>query len=69
MKSWISGRCSRIRSAFTWMTGIFGDARKIYYGYVDPKTGKSYMFQSDDVMHFKTWYSLDGVTRNRCARS
>jgi HK97 family phage portal protein len=42
--------------------GIFGDAGKIYYGYVDPKTGKSYMFQSDDVMHFKTWYSLDGVT-------
>ena len=42
--------------------GIFGDAGKIYYGYVDPKTGKSYMFQSDDVMHFRTWYSLDGIT-------
>lgn len=42
--------------------GIFGDEGKIYYGYVDPKTGKSYMFQSDDVMHFRTWYSLDGIT-------
>lgn len=42
--------------------GIFGDEGKLYYGYVDPKTGKSYMFQSDDVMHFRTWFSLDGIT-------
>lgn len=42
--------------------GIFGTEGKLYYGYVDPKTGKSYMFQSDDVMHFRTWFSLDGIT-------
>lgn len=42
--------------------GIFGDAGRLYYGYVDPRTGKSYMFQSDDVIHVRTWYSLDGVT-------
>ena len=28
----------------------------------DPKTGKSYMFPSEDVIHVRTWYSLDGIT-------
>jgi HK97 family phage portal protein len=40
--------------------GIFGDAGNIYYQYSDPRTGEQYVFGSDEVMHFKTWYSLDG---------
>ena len=42
--------------------GVFGDEGKLYYAYVDPKTGKSYMFHSEDVIHVRTWYSLDGIT-------
>ena len=42
--------------------GVFGDEGKLYYAYVDPKTGKSYMFPSEDVIHVRTWYSLDGIT-------
>lgn len=41
--------------------GWFGDAGRLYYRYSDPKTGKSYTFSGDHVMHFKTWYSLDGI--------
>lgn len=42
--------------------GVFGDEGKLYYAYVDPRTGKSYMFPSEDVIHVRTWYSLDGIT-------
>lgn len=41
--------------------GIFGGKGKIYYQYSDPKSGEQYLFKSEDVMHFKTWYSLDGI--------
>lgn len=41
--------------------GIFGDAGKLYYQYNDPKTGKSYIFKRGDIIHIKTWYSLDGI--------
>lgn len=41
--------------------GIFGNAGKLYYRYSDPKTGKTYTFSQDNVMHFKTWCSFDGV--------
>lgn len=42
--------------------GIWGGAGSIYYRYSDPKTGKQYLFKNSEVMHFKTWYSLDGFT-------
>lgn len=42
-------------------TGIFGNAGKLYYRYSDPKTGKTYTFPQENVMHFKTWCSFDGV--------
>ena len=42
--------------------GVFGDKGDLYYQYNDPKTGEVYLFQSSEVMHFKTWYSLDGIT-------
>lgn len=42
--------------------GIFGKSGAIHYEYRNPKTGKSYLFDSYDVMHFRTWYSRDGLT-------
>ena len=41
--------------------GIFGDKGGLYYQYSDPKTGEMYVFRQDNVLHFKTWCSLDGV--------
>lgn len=42
-------------------TGVFGNAGKLYYRYCDPKTGKTYTFPQENVMHFKTWCSFDGI--------
>lgn len=41
--------------------GIFGNEGNIYYRYSDPETGKSYTFREDEVMHFKTWLTWDGI--------
>lgn len=41
--------------------GVFGNAGKLYYRYSDPRTGKTYTFSQDNVMHFKTWCSFDGI--------
>ncbi len=41
--------------------GVFGDAGGMYYHYSDPRTGKDYVFPSDDVLHIKTWFSFDGI--------
>lgn len=41
--------------------GIFGDAGNLYYHYTDPRTGKLYIFNADDVIHIKTWMTWDGV--------
>lgn len=48
----------------TWLDdkGIFGDAGKIWYEYSDPKSGQHYVFPCEEVMHFKTWLSFDGIT-------
>ena len=40
--------------------GVFGDSGELYYRYSDPKSGEQHLFHSREVMHFKTWYSLDG---------
>lgn len=42
-------------------TGLFGNAGKLYYRYSDPKTGKTYTFSQENVLHFKTWCSFDGI--------
>lgn len=42
--------------------GVFGEAGYLYYRYSDPKTGKTYTFRQDNVLHFKTWCSQDGIT-------
>ena len=41
--------------------GVFGDKGRLYYQYSDPKTGTQYLFRSSEIMHFKTWYSFDGI--------
>lgn len=41
--------------------GIFGDKGKLYYRYSDPKSGKTYTFRQDSVLHFKTWLTWDGI--------
>ena len=42
--------------------GIFGkDATALWYVYSDPKSGKQYVIRNEDMMHFRTWYSFDGI--------
>lgn len=41
--------------------GIFGDKGKMYFRYSDAKSGEQYVFRRHEIMHFKTWYSFDGV--------
>lgn len=40
--------------------GVFGTQGKIYYLYNDPRTGEQYPIKNENVIHVKTWYSLDG---------
>lgn len=42
--------------------GYFGEKNKIWYVYSDKNTGKQYTFKSDDILHFKTSTSFDGIT-------
>lgn len=42
--------------------GIFAGAGRLWYVYTDPTSGKRYIFNTDEVMHFKTSHSLDGIT-------
>lgn len=41
--------------------GYFGREGAIYYEYCDPKSGKDYIFRSEEILHFKTWFSTDGI--------
>lgn len=41
--------------------GIFGEPSSLYYKYSDPRTGKQYMFRNEEVLHFKTWFTWDGI--------
>ncbi|WP_307192029.1 phage portal protein [Mesobacillus stamsii] len=42
--------------------GLLGTKDKMWYKYTDRKTGKTYTFNSDEVMHFKTSMTFDGIT-------
>jgi len=42
--------------------GILGKKNKIWYQYNDPQTGKLHVFNNDEVMHFKTSTTFDGIT-------
>lgn len=41
--------------------GYFGAKGRIWYLYTDKYSSEQYLFNSDDVMHFKTSYSFDGI--------
>lgn len=41
--------------------GCFGAKGRIWYLYTDKYSAEQYLFNSDDVMHFKTSYSFDGI--------
>ncbi|MBQ0079684.1 MAG: phage portal protein [Eubacterium sp.] len=41
--------------------GIFSGKGALYYRYNDPDTGAEYVFRSEDVLHFKTWLTWDGI--------
>ena len=41
--------------------GYFGGAGRIWYVYTDKYSGQQYIFNTDEVLHFKTSYSLDGI--------
>jgi HK97 family phage portal protein len=43
-------------------SGILGKKDKIWYKYSDKHTGKHYTFNSDEVMHFKTSMTFDGIS-------
>jgi HK97 family phage portal protein len=43
-------------------SGILGTKDKIWYQYNDAETGKLHTFGSDEVMHFKTSTTFDGIT-------
>ena len=42
--------------------GLFAGKGRLWYVYTDPMTGVQYVFGTDDVMHFKTSFSFDGIT-------
>lgn len=42
--------------------GYFQNAGKIWYEYNDRYSGKLYVFSTDDVLHFKTAHSFNGIT-------
>lgn len=41
--------------------GYLGDSGRIYYRYSDKKSGKTFTFRSDSVLHIKTWCTRDGI--------
>lgn len=41
--------------------GYFGEMNKIWYVYSDKYSGERYTFNADDVLHFKTSTSFDGI--------
>lgn len=41
--------------------GYFGDKNRIWYVYSDSHTGEVYTFNCDDVMHFKTSTTFNGI--------
>lgn len=42
--------------------GYLGKENKVWYRYQDPKTGKEHIYASEQVMHFKTSTTFDGIT-------
>lgn len=42
--------------------GIFAGVGRLWYVYTDTSSGRQYVFSTDEVMHFKTSFSFDGIT-------
>ena len=42
-------------------SGVFADKGNLYYEYVDKYSGQSYVFPHEDIMHFKTSSTFDGI--------
>lgn len=42
--------------------GIFAGVGRLWYVYTDPTSGRQFVFSTDEVMHFKTSFSFDGIT-------
>lgn len=42
--------------------GIFAGVGRLWYVYTDSTSGRQYVFSTDEVMHFKTSFSFDGIT-------
>lgn len=41
--------------------GVFAAKGRIWYVYTDKYSSQQYVFNSDDILHFKTSYSFDGI--------
>ena len=41
--------------------GYFGNKDAIYYIYNDPNTSKEYIFHQDNILHFKSSHTFDGI--------
>lgn len=41
--------------------GVFADAGKLYYQYTDATSGEVYVFPQEDVLHFPTSHTYDGI--------
>ena len=41
--------------------GIFGDKGRLYYRFTDDRSGETYVFRAEDVLHLKTWLTWDGI--------
>ena len=41
--------------------GVFAGAGRLWYVYSDQYTGQQYVFSSDDVLHFKTSHTFNGL--------
>lgn len=42
--------------------GLFGETNNIVYIWVDRRTGKRYIFYKDEILHYKSSVSFDGIT-------
>jgi HK97 family phage portal protein len=42
--------------------GIFGKYNALWYVWTDSKTGKQYSFSAEEILHFKTHMSFDGIS-------
>lgn len=42
--------------------GLFAAKGRLWYVYTDPTSGEQHIYSIDEVMHFKTSFSFDGIT-------